>query len=99
MSGERRDDRSSRNSRSNSEAVREVAFRSAKGRCQRPFAERKATYRTAYHTQGETMSKWLVAVLFGVSIAISIGCSTAGAADDHQPAASVYAVSSGRLGA
>ena len=45
------------------------------------------------------MSNRLVAVLFGVSIAISIGCSTAAAADDLQPAASVYAMSSGRLGA
>jgi hypothetical protein len=45
------------------------------------------------------MSNRLVAVLFGVSIAISIGCSTAAAADDFRPAASVYAMSSGRLGA
>lgn len=45
------------------------------------------------------MSNWGVAVLFGVSFAISIGCSTAAAADDHQPAASVYAMSAGRLGA
>lgn len=45
------------------------------------------------------MSNRLVAVLFGVSIAISIGCSTAAAAEDFQPAASVYAMSSGRLGA
>ena len=45
------------------------------------------------------MSNWLVAVLFGVAIAISIGCSTAAAADDLQPAASVYTMSSGRLGA
>jgi len=45
------------------------------------------------------VSNWLVAVLLGVSIAISIGCSTAAAADDLQPAASVYAMSSGRLGA
>jgi Family of unknown function (DUF6223) len=45
------------------------------------------------------MSKWLVTVLFGVSIAISIGCSTAAAADDLQPAVRVYTMSSGRLGA
>lgn len=45
------------------------------------------------------MANRLVAVLFGLSIAISIGCSTAAAADDLQPAASVYAMSSGRLGA
>jgi hypothetical protein len=41
------------------------------------------------------MSNWFVAVLFGVSIAISIGYSTAAAADDLQPAARVYAMSSG----
>src|SRR5262245_66554417 len=51
------------------------------------------------HTQGRAMSNWLVAVLFGVFIAISIGCSTATAADDLQPAASVYAISAGRIGA
>src|SRR5262245_9668872 len=45
------------------------------------------------------MSNWLVAVLFGVSIALSNGSSTAAAADDLQPAASVNAMSSGRLGA
>ena len=45
------------------------------------------------------MSNWPVAVLFGVSIAISVGCSTAAAADDLQPAASVYAMSFGRIGA
>jgi hypothetical protein len=45
------------------------------------------------------MSNWLVAVLFAVCLAISIGCSTAAAADDLQPAASVYAMSAGRLGA
>ena len=43
------------------------------------------------------MSNWLVAALFGVSIAISIGCATAAAADDLQPTASVYAMSAGRL--
>jgi hypothetical protein len=43
------------------------------------------------------MSNWLVTGLFGVSIAFSIGCSTAAAADDLQPAASVYTLSSGRL--
>jgi hypothetical protein len=43
------------------------------------------------------MSNWLVAVLFGVSFAITIGGSTAAAADDLQPAASAYAMSSGRL--
>jgi hypothetical protein len=45
------------------------------------------------------VSNWLVAALFGVSIAISIGCSTAAAADDPQPAVSVYTMSAGRLGA
>ncbi len=45
------------------------------------------------------MSNRLVAVLFGISIAISTGCSTAAAAVALQPAASVYTLSSGRLGA
>lgn len=45
------------------------------------------------------MSNWLVAGFFGVSIAISIGCSTAAAADDPQPAVSVYTMSAGRIGA
>lgn len=45
------------------------------------------------------MSNRLVAILFGIFIAIGIGCSTAAAADDLQPAASVYAMSPGRLGA
>jgi Family of unknown function (DUF6223) len=44
------------------------------------------------------MSNWLVAVVCGVCIAISIGGSTAAAADYPQPAASVYTMSSGRLG-
>ena len=43
------------------------------------------------------MSKWLVAVFFRASIAISIGCSPAAAADDPQPAAGVYTMTSGRL--
>jgi hypothetical protein len=43
------------------------------------------------------MSNRLVAAFFGVCIAISIGCSTAAAADDHQPAVSVYTMSPGRL--
>jgi hypothetical protein len=45
------------------------------------------------------MSNWFVAGLFSVSIAISIGGSTVAAADDLQPAVSVYTMSSGRLGA
>jgi hypothetical protein len=45
------------------------------------------------------MSSWPVALLFGVSVAISICCSTAAAADDLQPAPTVYTISSGRLGA
>jgi hypothetical protein len=45
------------------------------------------------------MSNWLVAALFGVPIAISIGCSPATAADDLQPAVSVYTLSLGRVGA
>jgi hypothetical protein len=49
--------------------------------------------------QGKTMSNWLVVALFGVPIAIGIGCSTAAAADDLQPAVSVYTMSLGRLGA
>ena len=48
---------------------------------------------------GETMSNWLVVALFGVAIAISIGGSTAAAADDLRPAVSVYTMSLGRLGA
>src|SRR5438067_504317 len=43
------------------------------------------------------MSKWLIAFLSGVSIAISIGCSTATAADDVQPAAGGIGIGSGRL--
>ena len=45
------------------------------------------------------MSNWRVAMLVGVSIAISIGGSTATATDDLQPAVRVYTVSPGRLGA
>lgn len=59
---------------------------------------RPATFRRA-HAQGKIMSNWLVAVLFGLSIAIGIGGSTAAAADDLQPAATVYTLSSGRIGA
>jgi hypothetical protein len=43
------------------------------------------------------MSNRLVAILFGVSIAISIGGATATAADDPHPVAGVYAMSAGRL--
>lgn len=45
------------------------------------------------------MSNWRVAALLGVAIAISIGDSTAAAADDHQAAPGVYTTSPGRLGA
>ncbi|MBN9522228.1 hypothetical protein J0H58_27540 [bacterium] len=45
------------------------------------------------------MSNWLVAGLVGVSVAITIGCSTAAAADDPRPAVSPYTMSPGRLGA
>jgi hypothetical protein len=47
--------------------------------------------------RGKIMSNGFVAVLFGVSIAISIGCATAAAADDPWPAARVYTMSGGRL--
>jgi Family of unknown function (DUF6223) len=44
------------------------------------------------------MSKWFVALLFGVFFAFSIGCSTAAAADDLQPAPTrVYGMTPGRL--
>src|SRR5262245_23783661 len=49
--------------------------------------------------RGKIMSNWLVAVFFCVSAVISIGCSTAAAADGLQPAVSVYTMSPGRLGA
>jgi hypothetical protein len=42
------------------------------------------------------MSKRLVSAHFGLAIAISVGCSTAAAADGQQ-AGSVYTMSSGRL--
>ena len=46
------------------------------------------------------MSNWLVVSLLGLSIALSIGGSSADAADDNQPAATrVYGMTPGRLGA
>jgi hypothetical protein len=45
------------------------------------------------------MSNGHVARLFGVCVAITLGCSAAAAADDPQPTVSVDTMSAGRLGA